>query len=111
MFEIDAVSFRSRFRSSSVVPGCSATRVLIRSPSRSASDFRLFARDFGANAWPESCNRFIESTHEELTPSTSAISTLDDPSAANAITRSRYSTGYVFIGRASWQPADPTRIP
>lgn len=112
MFESDAVSFRSRFRSSSVVPGCSATRAVIRSPSRSAKDFRLFARDFGANASPASCSRLIESTHDELTPSTSAISTLVDPSAANATTRSRYSTGYDFIGppsQATGRPyPDPT---
>jgi hypothetical protein len=68
-------------------------RARIFSPSRSASDRRLLARDFGASGRPARCSRLIELTHDPLTPNTSATSAPDKPSAVNAITRSRYSTG------------------
>jgi len=46
----------------------------MRSPSRSASDVRLLARDFGASGRPDLCNALIERTQAPLVPSTSAIS-------------------------------------
>src|SRR5262245_14412328 len=93
MLAIEASRFRSRLRSSRVVPGCSATRARMASPRPSASDRRLLARDFGANGRPARCRRLIEFTHDPLTPSTSAISGLDSPSSVSSTTRCRYSTG------------------
>lgn len=49
MLVIDTVRPKSRLRSSSVVPGCCATRACNRSPSRWASERRRLARDFGSS--------------------------------------------------------------
>jgi hypothetical protein len=108
MLVIEASRFRSRLRSSSVVPGCSAIRARRMSPCRWASDRRLLARDLGASGRPARWRRVIELTHDPLTPNTSAISVLDIPSSVRSITRCRYSTGYVFIARSSFEETEFT---
>jgi len=74
--EIEVPRFKSRLRSSSVVPGLAETRARMRSPSRSAKERRLLAGDFGSSDPPERCSALRERTQAGLVPSTSAISPL-----------------------------------
>ena len=78
---MEVSSFRSRLRSSRVVPGLAATWARMRSPSRWASDARLLARDFGSIDGRPSCEvALMDRTQAALMPSTSAISLVVMPS-------------------------------